>query len=399
MSSVLEGSIQRQDDRVRVTAQLVEAASGAHVWSERWERSATDILRYKSEVAERRGSLGGDLAMAAIASSELRRARRRLPADLTAYDHYLIAAEGKASFTEAAVTTGLRHADQAIALDPSFARAYVARGWLRYLAAASAPDWAAAMEQAAIDFRKALELDPTDAEARAGLGTYLAETGRLPGSSGRGSARHSTRSGRPHVLVAGAANLPYLGQPEEGAALAHRALRLDPHAAPGVRAASTHAYFYARRFERLIAVVETVPEESRRPFARLALAASYAFEGRSQEAEAAKAAFAAKHGTPSAELWLNQGYAFARQQERDLLVGAFPSLTSRSATRGRELEGVANPVRLPRYNRAARQPPGRRRRMLAAAPPVPSPRASPKNFSAQTVDTCSPAGARGESSR
>ena len=285
--------------------------------------------------------------MAAIASSELRRARRRLPADLTAYDHYLIAAEGKASFTEAAVTTGLRHADQAIALDPSFARAYVARGWLRYLAAASAPDWAAAMEQAAIDFRKALELDPTDAEARAGLGTYLAETGRLQEAAAELRKALDQGPADLHVLVAGAANLPYLGQPEEGAALADRALRLDPHAAPGVRAASTHAYFYARRFERLIAVVETVPEESRRPFARLALAASYAFEGRSQEAEAAKAAFAAKHGTPSAELWLNQGYAFARQQERDLLVGAFRKLDLPVCARGRELEGVANPVRLP----------------------------------------------------
>ena len=148
----------------------------------------------------------------------------------------------------------------------------------------------------------------------------------VAGGRGRGSARHSTKvqptftssSPGPQTsltsgsqrkvqpwLIGRSASIP-MRLP--GFALHPRTLLLRP----SLRAADRGG--------------RSVPEESRRPFARLALAASYAFEGRSQEAEAAKAAFAAKHGTPSAELWLNQGDAFARQQERDLLVGAFRKL-------------------------------------------------------------------------
>jgi TolB-like protein len=50
---VLEGSIQRQDDSVRVTGQLIDASTGAHVWSERWDRQAEDVFAVQTEVAEK----------------------------------------------------------------------------------------------------------------------------------------------------------------------------------------------------------------------------------------------------------------------------------------------------------------------------------------------------------
>ena len=57
---VLEGSIQRQGDRVRVTAQLIDAATGAHVWSERWDRPAEDVFAVQTEIAEQgRRGFGG----------------------------------------------------------------------------------------------------------------------------------------------------------------------------------------------------------------------------------------------------------------------------------------------------------------------------------------------------
>ena len=52
---VLEGSIQRQDDRVRVTAQLIEAASGTHIWSDRWDRPVADVFAVQTELAEHVG--------------------------------------------------------------------------------------------------------------------------------------------------------------------------------------------------------------------------------------------------------------------------------------------------------------------------------------------------------
>ena len=90
---VLEGSIQRQADRVRVTAQLIEADTGAHVWSERWDRPVADVFAVQSEVADTvAGRIGG---YGLIAGAERAAAKRKRPTDLTAYDLYLLGMEQK----------------------------------------------------------------------------------------------------------------------------------------------------------------------------------------------------------------------------------------------------------------------------------------------------------------
>ena len=131
---VLEGSIQRQAGRVRITAQLIDAWTGGARWSDRWDRPDKDIFAVQTEVAERvAGALGGMGGSAVINVEEIRKARRRLPADLTAYDYYLLANEGRSLFTKESLSRGLEHATRAIALDPTLGRAYVARAWLNYL--------------------------------------------------------------------------------------------------------------------------------------------------------------------------------------------------------------------------------------------------------------------------
>jgi TolB-like protein/class 3 adenylate cyclase len=76
---VLEGSIQRQGDQVRVTTQLIDATTGTHVWSERWDRPAADVFAVQTEIAEQAASrIGGG---GAIPEAESRAARRARPAD------------------------------------------------------------------------------------------------------------------------------------------------------------------------------------------------------------------------------------------------------------------------------------------------------------------------------
>ena len=97
---MLEGSIQRQGDQVRVTAQLIDASTGAHVWSERWDRPAEDVFAVQTEMAEQvAAALGGDLTMGQITRAELQRAKRLRPNDLTAYDYFLLGKESKATFS------------------------------------------------------------------------------------------------------------------------------------------------------------------------------------------------------------------------------------------------------------------------------------------------------------
>jgi tetratricopeptide (TPR) repeat protein len=86
-----------------------------------------------------------------------------------------------------------------------------------------------------------------------------------------------------HVLAVAANALPFLGNPEEAVVLADKALQLDPHMPPATLGALKDPYFFARRFERTIEIINAVPEASRSRFARFLLPASYAMLDRGEE--------------------------------------------------------------------------------------------------------------------
>jgi TolB-like protein/class 3 adenylate cyclase len=165
---VLEGSIQRQDESVRVTGQLIDADTGAHVWSDRWDRPTNDIFAVQTEVGEQvAAALGGDLTMGQISRAELQRAKRLRPNDLTAYDYFQLGKESKATFSN--IDQGIDYLTKAVALDPQLARAYSVRAWLHNFSIAFGADAAAALKQMIADAEKAVALDPQDCESRATL--------------------------------------------------------------------------------------------------------------------------------------------------------------------------------------------------------------------------------------
>jgi adenylate cyclase len=92
---VLTGSIQHQADQLRVTAELIDAMTGAQVWSERWDRPAQDMFAVQAEVADKVAtSLGGTASdFGPIYGRLLLEAKQRPPANLSAYDFVLLAAE------------------------------------------------------------------------------------------------------------------------------------------------------------------------------------------------------------------------------------------------------------------------------------------------------------------
>ena len=164
---VLEGSIQRQDNNVRVTGQMIDARTGAHVWSERWDRPAKDVFAVQTEVAEKvAAALGGDLTMGQISRAELQRAKRLRPNDLTAYDYFQLGKEAKATFSN--LDQGIDDLTKAIALDPQLARAYSVRAWLYNFKIMFGADAATGLKQMVADAEKAVQLDPQDCES---LGT------------------------------------------------------------------------------------------------------------------------------------------------------------------------------------------------------------------------------------
>src|SRR4051794_35962191 len=178
---VLEGSIQRQADRVRVTAQLIDTQSAAHVWSERWDRPAQDVFAVQSEVAEAvAAKLGGSTGT--IGAADRESLKRKRPQDLTAYDLYLLGVAAKYRETKESVEEAIRLHKQALAIDPNFARAWTGLAWAYWVLRGFAED-TPELRQAGMDAaQRAVELDPADAEAHAALAYMVGATGDLAGA-------------------------------------------------------------------------------------------------------------------------------------------------------------------------------------------------------------------------
>lgn len=347
---VLEGSIQRQGDQIRTTAQLIDARTGAHVWTERWDRPARDLFAVQAEVAERVGAaLGTPLGLGVVGANERERARRRSPANLGAYEHYLLAAEAKARRTPESIRQGMEHVERAIALDATLARAYVLRGWLHFFTFSNGTaDYHTAMQAAEADFSGAVSLDPYDAEAHAALANYYSFVGRLAESEAEIRAALAASPADGHVLILAANTLPRLGHPEEAAGYADKALRLDPSMAPANLIGIKDAYYFARRFEDALHVISRIPPNARSRGTLLLEAASLAMLGRPRhEVEQATAAVLTHDLEVSVELLLNQDYAFARQQERDLFVDGLRKAGLPACAKSYDLVKAAKPVRLP----------------------------------------------------
>src|SRR3954453_21939820 len=242
---VLEGSIQRQADRVRVTAQLIDAGSGAHVWFERWDRPARDVFAVQTEVSERVASaLGGDNL---LLSQGRAAAKRKRPADLQAYDLVALADEALLGDTEADLDRALQLTDQAIARDPGMARAYVKKAWgLNSLKKfrKNYKETFAAMEGLA---RTAIAADPYEAEAYAVLAFATDSLARPAEALAAARQAVGLNPSSADILDRLAETMVDLGYPEDGAAQCDRAFRLNPSPPDWYGAFCHAAYFHTGR--------------------------------------------------------------------------------------------------------------------------------------------------------
>ena len=162
---IMEGSVQKAGDTVRINAQLIDAADGTHVWAERYYRDYTDIFGLQSEIVQ---TIVAKLA-AKTFQYEQARAMHKKPQDLLAYDYLL---RGYALYhrrTRATHTEAMKMFAKAIDLDPTYAAAYVGMGELVYSQVAYGwtefPD--TALKRALSFGLRALTLDEANAGAHA----------------------------------------------------------------------------------------------------------------------------------------------------------------------------------------------------------------------------------------
>jgi tetratricopeptide (TPR) repeat protein len=163
----------------------------------------------------------------------------------------------------------------AIALDPNLASAYASRGWLKLQKVwfFDLP-WATQIKEFESDWRQALALDPSNADAHAGLIWYFAYKGQWAELSGEIDSAVRDNPTNNLVLSQACVQLPYLGRPEDGVAMADLALRLDPRMPPTRRGMLVSAYFFGRKFERVVELSDQLPEEASAKTMRATLLAS-----------------------------------------------------------------------------------------------------------------------------
>jgi adenylate cyclase len=124
---VLEGSVRKASTRVRITGQLIDTTTGAHIWADRFDGALDDIFELQDQVA---ASVAGAIEPK-LRQSEIERASRKPTANLTAYDLYLRALAQSYRLTEEGLAEAVLLARQALAIDPSYAPAAALVGWCR----------------------------------------------------------------------------------------------------------------------------------------------------------------------------------------------------------------------------------------------------------------------------
>src|SRR5215470_2974881 len=126
---VLEGSVRKAGNRVRITGQLIDTTTGAHIWADRFDGALDDIFELQDQVAS---NVAGAIEPK-LRQSEIERAGRKPTANLTAYDLYLRALAQFHRFTEEGAAEAVVLVGQALAIDPAYTPAAALVGWCRGL--------------------------------------------------------------------------------------------------------------------------------------------------------------------------------------------------------------------------------------------------------------------------
>jgi len=283
---VLEGSIQRSDDKVRITAQLIDATTGRHKWSERYDRDLGDIFAIQDDITM---AIAKALNIELIEGEQARLWQKDTTTNLKAYLKYL---EGRKYFlrlTKEDNTRSRQLLEEALALDPDYANAYAVLGWVHWLDARYG--WVESRaESIKIAFQyaqKAIELNDTlDMAHRLIGGVYVLKRQHEKAITQAERAIAINPNGASNnVNIAGALGLA--GRWEEGLGYAKKAIRLSPFPPVIYFWVLGRAYFMTGQYDKAVETFKkAVHVNPDYLVAHAFLAASYSSIDRQAEAAA-----------------------------------------------------------------------------------------------------------------
>jgi adenylate cyclase len=298
---VLEGSVRKSGDRVRITAQLVDATTGYHVWAERYDRNLKNIFALQDEVTQK---IVGALAVK-LTEAEQEHVLRKDTDNLEAYDYYLRGREYFFRFTKETMAQARQMFERAIDLDPEYAAAYVGLGltyfnewtwqWsqdpqslerafelaqraivlndslpMAHILMGKIYLWEKQHEQAIAELERAIALDPNDADAYVHLANIL----------------------------------NFAGRSEEAIGLVKKAMRLNPLYSVRYLWSLGHAYLMTRQYEKAISAVKRALKQNPDFLPpHILLAIIYSELGREEEARDEAAEILRINPNFSLEVW------------------------------------------------------------------------------------------------
>jgi Tfp pilus assembly protein PilF len=315
VDAIIEGSILKSGDRVRITAQLIEAAGDRYLWAESYERDLRDVLALQDEVA---GAIADEVRVK-VSPGERERHEGAQPVDPAAYDAYLKGRHYQDWGVEEGLKKSLDYFELAIRRNPNYALSYaaLANSYMGLAEIESVPygeaiakakplalkaleiddslgaahlalarmlwdewDWRGAEGE----YRRGIALDPNDAEARSGYGVLLIFLGRFPEARSQIALSLQLDPLTPDIVQG--SGYPYLVQRQYDAAIREflKALEIAPND-PVTHLFLGLAYHLKGMHEEAISEFQKTIELAGDPTFPVFLALAYAGAGRKDEAE------------------------------------------------------------------------------------------------------------------
>ena len=307
VGAVLEGSVAKAGNQVRITAQLINVADGYHLWSDSYDRELRDIFAIRSQVAQ----TVAKALQVTLGAGERQRLDQKPTEDMEAYQLYL---KGRhAAATLADFGNAMRYLQQAIARDPNYALAYLGLAYYYWAAFDYPMSGSEALPRAREAAEKALQLDPSLAEAHVWLGfvhwlydrDYIAARREFQTALTMQSELATAHEMSGWYLVG-------TGHIDEGLAESWRGVDLDP-LSPEINTVLGFNLYFARRYEEAIQQLRTaLASDPDYWWAHAWLGRAYARVGRFSEAVAElHTAQQLGAGHPEIESALGRAYADA----------------------------------------------------------------------------------------
>ncbi len=283
VGAVLEGSVRRAGQRVRIVAHLVDPKSEKHLWGDTFDRNLSDIFEVQSEVAQQ---ITGALSVA-LSPEEKSRVEKKATGDADAYNLYLLGRFQANKWSEADVLKGIDYYQLAIAKDPGYAVAYagLADAYELLSIGFSSKPPVEYLAQAKTMALKALQMDDSLAEAHTSL-AYSRWLGDLDWQGAERGFKRALELMTSYVMAHEwyAEYLAAIGRHDEALQEAKRAQQLDPLAVPVNRTVGWVLYFARRHDEAIEELRKTLAMNSEFLGARLVLWWAYIAKGAHDQA-------------------------------------------------------------------------------------------------------------------